>query len=195
MPKPPRASVTALKSREKVRAHRRRLRRRGLRPVQLWVPDVRSDSFVSEARRQSRLIVPRPSSDGPQPRRGEIWAVSLGSSDAAAARYAIILQDNAFDATGAVTICLSSVLTLPAPLLRVAIEPSPRNGLNAATDFMIDKLTTISRPQLTRRIGSVADEEMAAITRAIVVFLGLAGRSGPPSVPAPSGDRPPAAFA
>jgi hypothetical protein len=42
-----------LKSRDKVRAHRARLRRRGLRPIQLWVPDVRSATFVREAHRQS----------------------------------------------------------------------------------------------------------------------------------------------
>jgi hypothetical protein len=43
-------------SRDKVRAHRERLRRRGLRPVQVWVPDVRSRTFTREARRQSRLV-------------------------------------------------------------------------------------------------------------------------------------------
>lgn len=44
------------KSRDKVRAHRARLRRRGLRPIQLWVPDVRSRSFAREAHRQSLLV-------------------------------------------------------------------------------------------------------------------------------------------
>ncbi len=43
-------------SREKVQAHRRRLRRQGLRPIQIWVPDVRSEAFAREARRQSLLI-------------------------------------------------------------------------------------------------------------------------------------------
>jgi hypothetical protein len=41
-------------SREKVQAHRQRLREQGLRPVQIWVPDVRSKSFKAEAHRQSR---------------------------------------------------------------------------------------------------------------------------------------------
>jgi hypothetical protein len=44
------------KSRDKVRAHRDRLRRRGLRPLQIWVPDVRSRTFVREAHRQSLLV-------------------------------------------------------------------------------------------------------------------------------------------
>ena len=43
-------------SREKVRAHRERLRRRGLRPIQIWVPDVQSRTFRREAHRQSVLL-------------------------------------------------------------------------------------------------------------------------------------------
>ena len=43
-------------SRDKVRAHRERLRRQGLRPVQIWVPDVRSKTFAREARRQSLAV-------------------------------------------------------------------------------------------------------------------------------------------
>lgn len=47
-------------SREKVRAHRARLREQGLRPVQLWVPDVRSAAFKAEAARQARLVAADP---------------------------------------------------------------------------------------------------------------------------------------
>ena len=43
-------------SREKVRRHRERLRRQGLRPIQIWVPDVRAPSFRSEAHLQSLAV-------------------------------------------------------------------------------------------------------------------------------------------
>ena len=46
----------AKSSNEKVRAHRERLRRQGLRPIQLWVPDVRSRSFAVQAHRQSLAV-------------------------------------------------------------------------------------------------------------------------------------------
>ena len=49
-------TTKSVKSRDKVRAHRERLRRRGLRPIQIWVPDVRSRRFAREAHRQSVLI-------------------------------------------------------------------------------------------------------------------------------------------
>ncbi|CAN7553766.1 antitoxin MazE family protein [Rhizobium sp. LjRoot258] len=42
--------------REKVREHRARLRAQGLRPIQIWVPDVRSPSFREQARRQSQAV-------------------------------------------------------------------------------------------------------------------------------------------
>jgi hypothetical protein len=45
-----------LSSREKVRRYRERLRKQGLRPIQIWVPDVRSPSFRSQAHRQSLAI-------------------------------------------------------------------------------------------------------------------------------------------
>ena len=42
-------------SRDRVRAYRDRLRKQGLRPIQLWVPDTRSPDFAAEAHRQSLL--------------------------------------------------------------------------------------------------------------------------------------------
>lgn len=43
-------------TRAKVRAHRARLRAQGLRPIQIWVPDVRAASFRAEAHRQSQAV-------------------------------------------------------------------------------------------------------------------------------------------
>jgi hypothetical protein len=47
-------SRTAIAAR--VRKHRAALRAAGLRPIQIWVPDVRSKHFAAQARRQSRAI-------------------------------------------------------------------------------------------------------------------------------------------
>ena len=41
---------------KRVREHRRRLRAQGMRPVQIWVPDVRSPEFKDEAHRQSAAV-------------------------------------------------------------------------------------------------------------------------------------------
>ena len=47
-------------SRDKDRVYRERLRRQGLRPIQLWVPDVRSPCFAAEAHRQSLAVANNP---------------------------------------------------------------------------------------------------------------------------------------
>jgi hypothetical protein len=39
-----------------VREHRERLGRQGLRPIQIWVPDVHAPAFRSEAHRQSLAV-------------------------------------------------------------------------------------------------------------------------------------------
>ena len=41
-------------------AHRARMRAQGLRPVQIWVPDVRSPEFAAEAHRQSEVVASNP---------------------------------------------------------------------------------------------------------------------------------------
>jgi hypothetical protein len=50
------SASSAKSSRIKVREHRERLREQGLRPIQIWVPDVRSPAFRSEAHRQSAAV-------------------------------------------------------------------------------------------------------------------------------------------
>ena len=52
--------ATTARSREKVRAHRARLRKQGFRPVQIWVPDVRSKAFARAAHRQSLAVAKSP---------------------------------------------------------------------------------------------------------------------------------------
>ncbi|MBZ5570996.1 MAG: antitoxin MazE family protein [Acidobacteriia bacterium] len=55
-----RAQARSKSSRDKVRAHRKRLRQQGLRPIQIWVPDMRSPTFVAEAHRQSLAVAESP---------------------------------------------------------------------------------------------------------------------------------------
>ena len=48
------------KSREKARAYRERMRAKGLRPIQLWVPDNRTAEFARRAHEESRAIANSP---------------------------------------------------------------------------------------------------------------------------------------
>ena len=41
---------------EKMRDYRQRLRKAGMRPLQIWVPDVSAPDFAAKARRQSQRV-------------------------------------------------------------------------------------------------------------------------------------------
>jgi hypothetical protein len=62
---------------ERVRKHRAALRAAGLRPIQIWVPDVRSRAFAAKAHRQS-LAVAR----SPHARKDQVFIDAISDSDA-----------------------------------------------------------------------------------------------------------------
>jgi mRNA interferase MazF len=110
-------------------------------------------------------------------KRAEIWTVAGGPDYIGKPRPAVILQDDAFEGTASITLCPFTTQLVDAPLIRLPVEPTKQNGLNAACDVMVDKITTAARSKLRKRIGRLADEDMVRVNRAVVVFLGLAGRS------------------
>jgi mRNA interferase MazF len=107
-------------------------------------------------------------------KRGEIWTVAGGGDYAGKPRPAVILQDDAFDATASITICALTSDPTQAPLFRLAIEPNGDNGLRAPCRLMVDKITTIAKSRLGKRIGRLTDDDVARLNRATLVFLGLA---------------------
>ena len=110
-------------------------------------------------------------------KRGEIWSVAGGAEYAGKPRPVTILQDDRFAELGSITLCPFTTNPTPAPLFRLLVRPSERNGLNEQSSLMIDKLTTVPKSRLGKRIGSLDDEDVVRLNQAIMVFLGLAGAS------------------
>ena len=108
-------------------------------------------------------------------KRGELWTVAGGGSYTGKPRPALVLQDDHFAQTASVTLCPLTSNQVNAPLLRLDILPTPENGLVCACDIMIDKLTTVPRERLGRKIGRLEDAHLLRVNRALVVFLGIAG--------------------
>jgi mRNA interferase MazF len=108
-------------------------------------------------------------------KRGEVWTVSGGRTYAGKPRPAVILQDDRFDATESITLCPFTTGFVDAPLVRLPIEPTPDNGLHVPSRIMVDKLTTVPRTRMGRRLGTLAPADMIRVNRAVMVFLGLAG--------------------
>jgi mRNA interferase MazF len=112
-------------------------------------------------------------------KRGEIWTVAGGGDYAGKPRPVVILQDDRFDATDSVTICAFTTDPTDAPLFRVLVGPNQRNGLDAPSRIMADKITTVRRQRLATRIGQLDNEDIMRLNRSVLVFLGLAGSSRP----------------
>ncbi|MGN6717259.1 MAG: type II toxin-antitoxin system PemK/MazF family toxin [Candidatus Binatia bacterium] len=108
-------------------------------------------------------------------KRGEIWTVAGAKDYAGKPRPALILQDDRFDATQSITICVATTDPAEAPLFRVPIAPSERNGLTVLSRLMVDKITTVPKNKLGRRIGHLDVKDIERVNQAILIFLGLAG--------------------
>src|SRR5271170_4745934 len=107
-------------------------------------------------------------------RRGDIWTVAGGKDYAGKPRPAVIVQDDSFDATDSITICAFTTDETDAPLFRLPVVPSERNGLGAASRLMVDKITTVPKIKVGARVGRLDDEDILRVNQAILVFLGLA---------------------
>jgi mRNA interferase MazF len=107
-------------------------------------------------------------------KRGDVVVVAL-SGDYGKPRPALILQSDLFNETHA-SVSLAPVTStiVDAPLFRLTLEPSAETGLRSVSQIMIDKVTTVKRDKVGRRIGHVGDETMLRVNRAIALWFGLA---------------------
>ena len=104
---------------------------------------------------------------------GDIWSVAGGGDYTGKPRPAVIVQDDRFDATDSITVCVMTTDPTDAPLVRIPVQPNERNGLDTPCRIMVDKITTVRRARIRSRIGRLDDEEIVRLNRGILVFLGF----------------------
>ncbi len=106
--------------------------------------------------------------------RGEIYTAAGRGPCTGRPRPVVILQDDRFDATASITVCPFTTNPIEAALLRLPIDPSDDNGLDQPSRLMIDKVTTVPRSSLGERVGRLRDDQLVALNRSLIVFIGLA---------------------
>lgn len=72
-----------------------------------------------------------------------------------------------------VTLCLLTTVERQAPLFRVVVEPSDRNGLSRLSFAMADKLVTLPASLVARHLGRAEDAVMGRVDDAIRRWLAL----------------------
>lgn len=106
--------------------------------------------------------------------RGDIYTAAARGAYSGKPRPVVVVQDDRFDATASVTVVPFTTSEVEAPLLRIPVQSSETTGLAQTSRLMVDKLTTVPRTSLTRRVGRLSDGDLVQLNRALLVFLGLA---------------------
>lgn len=108
-------------------------------------------------------------------KRGEIWTQAGGSGYARKPRPVLIVQSDLMTETESIIICLFTSREGRQLTSRLHFEPDGENGLNEPSDLMVDKVMTVARTRLGRRLGEVNAEDMARVEDAMLLVLGFAG--------------------
>ena len=106
-------------------------------------------------------------------KRGEIWTVSGGPDYAGKPRPMVVIQADQFSKTNSLTLCGLTSTKTDTPYARLAIEPTSLNGLKERSHLMVDKIASVPKSKIGRRIGRLDDNEILRMNRLLEVFLGL----------------------
>jgi mRNA interferase MazF len=106
-------------------------------------------------------------------RRGDIVTVAL-QGDSGKPRPALVIQGDAFDALAMVALLPLTSTILPTALTRIYYAHDTGKGLQSPSQVMVHRISSVRREKIGAVIGHLDDVTMLAVSRAIVVFLGLA---------------------
>ena len=107
-------------------------------------------------------------------KRGDIVLIVM-QGDIGKPRPGVVVQsDQLAQSATSVLICpMSSDIREPA-ILRPIVEPDEANGLVARSQIMTDKVSALRYDRVRRKLGSLDQETLDRLDRALLVVLGLA---------------------
>ena len=107
-------------------------------------------------------------------KRREIWTAAGGADYAGKPRPVVIIQSDTFAGGQSVTVCSLTTSEVGGENVRLIVEPTEENGLISTSRLMVDKVTTIPRSKLRRRIGLLGEADAEKLNTSLVLFFGLA---------------------
>lgn len=105
--------------------------------------------------------------------RGDLVTIAL-QGDFGKPRPALVIQADLFGEHGSVTVLPITGTLVAAPLLRVNLQPSVENGLQKASQVMVDKAVTVRRDRIGPAFGHIDADTLVEVERRLAVFLGIA---------------------
>jgi len=83
-------------------------------------------------------------------------------------------RPNPFSEHASITVLPITSTLVVAPLLRVTVQPSTRNGLQKPSQVMVDKAVTVVREKVGPAFGRIEADALVEVERCLAVFLGIA---------------------
>ena len=105
-------------------------------------------------------------------KRGEIWTLQ-DKHYASKARPVVVIQSDKHDSFDSVILCLFTSYESGDISTRVRIGPSSENGLQKVSYVMTDKIVTVDKSMLGKRVGVLSDDDMLAVSEQLRAILGL----------------------
>jgi mRNA interferase MazF len=105
--------------------------------------------------------------------RGDLVTVALPGAYGKP-RPAVVVQADRFHHLGSVTFIPFTSDLLPAEIFRVLINPSSENGLQAPSQVMADKCSTLPLAKVGSVFGHLGESDLGRVDRALAAFLGFA---------------------
>jgi mRNA interferase MazF len=106
-------------------------------------------------------------------KRGDLVTIAP-QGDFGKPRPALVIQSDYFEAHPSVTVLPLSSDLKGAPLYRVLVQPSKRNGLSKPSEVMVDKCVTFPRTKVGEPFGHIESTLLLEVERCFAVFLGIA---------------------
>jgi mRNA interferase MazF len=125
-----------------------------------------------------------------EPRRGEVWLVSLGAArtgEPGKNRPAVVVSVDELNSGAADDLIVVIPISSSRAQSMLRPELSPGEGVERPSRAICRGIRAVVRPRLLRRTGTVTPQTLSDIERALTLILGLGGQTQPRG---PSGRRP-----
>jgi mRNA interferase MazF len=107
-------------------------------------------------------------------RRGTVVTVASPGVYSGKPRPAVVVQaDRWLQAHPSFTLCLLTSTLVEAPLVRLPVPPTPRNGLQKSCQLMVDKLFTVPTNSLGKVVGHLEPQLLIELDLALRGWLEL----------------------
>jgi mRNA interferase MazF len=106
-------------------------------------------------------------------KRGDVVLCNL-SGDYGKTRPAVVVQSDIFNPTHAsIVVCPITSFLIDSPLFRLEIIQNKKNGLLKKSQIMVDKIISIKRDKICKKVGVISPTEQDHLDNAIKLWLNI----------------------